>query len=239
MYCLLSIAQRQAKTFPGKLVVSSRLNPSSSPDLRTDTFPLQWSSLSRIRVRIRFSWELRKRSDYGAQHIRTHSLTCYDDSLARHGSISFALGPSEEGLCEERVAPQQHRGHNQQLDHLSSCLPPPKWGTRHLTGPLILPLTWAHLSDSFRSAATWVTLLEPVRQALQDFDIMAQHRTRRERGGRQRKNKGYPILFYICWHTISKSLLVHLVDIVRNKLRLQVLVLLPATVILGSTWQIN
>lgn len=54
---------------------------------------------------------------FRSQAVTIHSLTGYDDSLARHRSVSFALGPSEEGLCEDQVAPQQHRDHHQQLDH--------------------------------------------------------------------------------------------------------------------------
>lgn len=72
----------------------------------------------------------------------TGSLTCDDDSLARHGSVSSALGPSEQGPRKEHVASQQHRDHHQQLNHLPASLPPPESRLG-----LLYPRTGTHVSD--------------------------------------------------------------------------------------------
>lgn len=44
-------------------------------------------------------------------------LTCDDDGLSRHGSVASTCGASEERVCEEQVAPQQHGRQQQQLKH--------------------------------------------------------------------------------------------------------------------------
>lgn len=49
--------------------------------------------------------------------LQPHRLTCDDDGLASHRCVSFTSGPSEEGLREDHVPPQNHPGEQQQLKH--------------------------------------------------------------------------------------------------------------------------